>query len=309
MGYLCQTSDLTVVRSGNLPDSLRPLTWAGDEEVFGSSESGRLRALKMEVLSRNTPAFTEINFATAAGILTYRIDIDRIDVRGETGILSVFTDISETCRRERVLKTLLRELSHRSKNLLAIVQGIATQTARQALSLDYFLSKFRGRIQSLAYSQDLVTDSSWRGAFLFTLAERQFSAYWPSIDTRIAVHGVNAHLSPNASLHIGLALHELIVDAASRGAVAAGANAVTIDCTQTTLDDKAAIELVWKERLPAAFSWREDREETSFARTVLERVVPVAIGGKATYRITADLVEYRLAIPAQEYEILTETEE
>lgn len=275
-----------------------------DESVFGADDGTRLIALKRSVACSNAPASTEIDMTSATGVLTYRIDIERVDTPGMTGILSVITDISETRHRERILKTLLRELSHRSKNLLAIIQGIATQTARQALSLDYFLTKFRGRIQSLSYSQDLVTDSSWRGAYLFALTERQFSAYWPGSETPICINGINAHLSPNATLHIGLALHELIVNSASYGAISAGVNSLTIDCFETILDENEAIELAWIEHLPPAATLRE-ADEPTFARTVLERVVPVAIGGKAMYLTTPDRIEYHLTIPSREYEIVT----
>ncbi|OBZ92617.1 histidine kinase [Pararhizobium polonicum] len=304
-GYLYQSDNLDVVFSGNLPEGLRSLEAReqADEKTFGAEDGARLTALKRDVARNCSPASTEIDVTSATGVLTYRIDIERIDTQGMTGILSVITDISETRHRERILKTLLRELSHRSKNLLAIIQGIATQTARQALSLDYFLTKFRGRIQSLAYSQDLVTDSSWRGAYLFALAERQFSAYWPDSETPIAIRGINAHLSPNAALHIGLALHELIVNSASYGAISAGVNSLTIDCFETALDGNDAIELTWIEHLPPAVTLRETDEHT-FARTVLERVVPVAIGGRALYLTAPDRVEYHLTIPSREYEII-----
>jgi two-component sensor histidine kinase len=304
-GYVYQSDDLDTVLCGNLPEGLQLLATEnqGEEAVFGVEDGTRLVALKRSVTNTNAPVSTEIDVAAATGVLTYRIDIERIDAAGMTGILSVITDISETRHRERILKTLLRELSHRSKNLLAIIQGIATQTARQALSLDYFLTKFRGRIQSLAYSQDLVTDSSWRGAYLFALTERQFSAYWPDSETPISINGINAHLSPNATLHIGLALHELIVNSASYGAISAGVNSLTIDCFETLLDENKAIELAWVEHLPLAATQREVDEHT-FARTVLERVVPVAIGGKAMYVTTPDRIEYHLTIPAREYEII-----
>lgn len=310
-GYLYQSDDLDVVLSGNLPKVLQPLAKGpeAEKEVFGFEEGTRLSALKRDVASRNTPASTEIDVLSPAGVLTYRIDIERVDTLGMIGILSVITDISEARHRERILKTLLRELSHRSKNLLAIIQGIATQTARQALSLDYFLSKFRGRIQSLAYSQDLVTDSSWRGAYLFTLAERQVSAYWPATENPISVRGINAHLSPNATLHVGLALHELIVNSASYGAISAGINSLTIDCFETLLDDQDAIELAWIEHLPPASALRKEAEDHTFALTVLERVVPVAVGGRAMYLTTSDRIEYRLTIPWREYEIITCVEE
>jgi two-component sensor histidine kinase len=309
-GYLYQSDDQDVFLSGNLPESLQALAEKPQaaEDFFGREEHARLETLRNEVACNKTAASTEVDVPAPSGVLTYRIDIERIEASGMTGILSVITDISETRHRERILKTLLRELSHRSKNLLAIIQGIATQTARQALSLDTFLAKFRGRIQSLAYSQDLVTDSSWRGAYLFTLTERQLSAYWPQSENQISVRGINAHLSPNATLHIGLALHELIVNSASHGAIAAGVNSLSIDCFETFYDDQKAIELAWIEHLPPTSVLRETDEHT-FARTVLERVVPVAVGGKAMYLTTADRIEYRLTVPSREYEIITRVAE
>lgn len=307
-GYVYQPDGFDTTVSGNLPEALQLLATTSEAEktVFGAEDGARLIALKRGVAGTNTPASTEIDVTSATGVLTYRIDIERVDTTGMVGILSVITDISETRHRERILRTLLRELSHRSKNLLAIIQGIATQTARQALSLDYFLTKFRGRIQSLAYSQDLVTDSSWRGAYLFTLTERQLSAYWLDTETPISINGINAHLSPNATLHIGLALHELAVNSASYGAISAGVNSLMIDCFETTFDEDTAIELAWVEHLPPAAALSEAEDHT-FARTVLERVVPVAIGGKALYLTTPERIEYRLTIPSREYEIINET--
>ncbi|MGO8070652.1 HWE histidine kinase domain-containing protein, partial [Rhizobium leguminosarum] len=81
-------------------------------------------------------------------------------------LLSVMAEVTESRHREKVLKSLLRELSHLSKNLLAIIQGIATQTARNTLSLDSFLLKFRLRLSpGLSYSQDLIMQNFRPGEF------------------------------------------------------------------------------------------------------------------------------------------------
>ena len=94
-----------------------------------------------------------------------------------SGIVSTIVDVTSQKHREQTLRTLLREVSHRSKNLLAIIQSIATQTGRYSGSIDVFLTRFRGRIQSLASSQDLVTSSNWRGATLSELVAGQVSRY------------------------------------------------------------------------------------------------------------------------------------
>jgi two-component sensor histidine kinase len=310
VGFIHQSADMKVKLFGNLPAGLVRADAGIPEygDLFGGDEDARLAAIKRAVLKEQQSTTTEVEIQSANGIITYRVEMEPVPIIDGGGILTVITDISDTLHRERILKTLLRELSHRSKNLLAIIQGIATQTARQALSLDGFLTTFRGRIQSLSYSQDLVTDSSWRGAYLFTLAERQFSSYWPDVENPIALSGINAHLSPNAALHIGLALHELIVNSASHGAIAAGVNSLTVSCFETVFNGQKAIELQWIEHLPASETVAKADEHT-FARTVLERVVPIAIGGKAIYITASGRIEYHLTVPAREYEIITRIEE
>ncbi|WP_245294890.1 sensor histidine kinase [Rhizobium rhizosphaerae] len=304
-GYVLQDAQLNLIASANVPDIALHLAFAGPDDANG--EAARIGNLKREVIALGRATTAEVDIASSAGLMTFRFDIEPMaDQFG--GIVLILRDVSDTRHRERVLKTLLRELSHRSKNLLAIIQGIATQTARQARSLDSFLVTFRGRIQSLASSQDLVTDSSWRGAFLFALAEKQFAAYWSEPGMPITPTGIDAHLSPNAALHIGLALHELIVNSASHGAIAAGVSSLTLDCFETVMDGKEALELVWLEHLPVGSTPMEGTE-ASFARTVLERVVPIAIGGKARYLAQSDRIEYHLFIPPHEYEIITRVEE
>ena len=304
-GYVLQDPQLNLVASANVPDIAMHLAFAGPDDPH--DDAARIGTMKREVVSLGRAMTTEVDVASSAGLMTFRFDIEPM-ADHEDGIVLIVRDVSDTRHRERVLKTLLRELSHRSKNLLAIIQGIATQTARQARSLDSFLVTFRGRIQSLASSQDLVTDSSWRGAFLFALAEKQFAAYWSEPGMPITPTGIDAHLSPNAALHIGLALHELIVNSASHGAIAAGASSLTLDCFETLMEEKDALELVWLEYLPVGLA-PMDGNEASFARTVLERVVPIAIGGKARYVALPDRIEYHLFIPQHEYEIITRVEE
>ncbi len=306
IGYFYQSADLEPLRTGPLPSGLSiPEGSDPDTALFGEYYGRKLIEAKHRVLDGLGSQSLEAEFTDPGGHRIYRIDIERVEENNETvGLLSIITDISESHRRERVLRTLLRELSHRSKNLLAIIQGVAAQTARQALSLDCFLVTFRGRIQSLASSQDLVTDASWRGVYLFTLAEKQLQAYWPDPDMPAIVTGINAHLSPNAALHIGLALHELAVNSASHGALSAGVTSLTINCFETTHEGGKAVEIDWIEYLPPVAT-PEEPDERPFGRTVLERVVPSAVDGKAYYLTAPGQIEYRLIVPAREYEILT----
>ncbi|MDI7860697.1 sensor histidine kinase [Rhizobiaceae bacterium n13] len=300
-----QSADLLIRHSENLPDHLKALLVLGKDDtcLFGELDGIRVMQAKQAVLANGETALIEVECETDDGTRTYEMRIERTEEEGIYGILSIIIEVTDTRHRERVLKTLLRELSHRTKNLLAIIQGIATQTARYTPSLDDFLTKFRGRLQSLSNSQDLVTDSSWRGAFLFDLAQRQFAPYWPEGEPPLRLKGINAHLTPNATVHLGLALHELVVNSASHGAIAYGMPSISLECRLATLGDRKAIEIVWIERLPQS-SDELSFGEHNFGRTVLERVVPTSMNGVASFNVTPDLIEYRLTIPDSEYEIL-----
>lgn len=307
VSIIYQDACLLVSYFENLPEHLTGIAALGIDDIalFGEKDGNHILGLKRDVLSSGKQAKAEISIPSAEGIKIYEIKMERTDGASH-GILSVIFEVTESRHREKVLKSLLRELSHRSKNLLAIIQGIATQTARNTLSLDNFLIKFRGRLQSLSNSQDLITDSSWRGAYLFELAQKQFAPYWPDASIPVPIHGINAHLTPNAAVHLGLALHELIVNSATHGAIAAGTTSITLDCQAVEWEGKQAVEIVWSETIvtPGAAN---DFEDNSFSKTVLERVVPTSMNGRAKLGVSPEHLDYRLTIPETEYEILKQS--
>ena len=202
----------------NLPDC-----WAQpidepptDVSIFGDEIAATLSTAKKGVAEQNQPVATEIECDDRI----FKVLIQPVlQPDGTTDTMSTIIELTAERHREKVLKALLREVSHRSKNLLAIIHSIATQTARNSGSLPLFLARFTGRLFSLAQSQDLVTDSSWRGAFLFDLARGQLEKYLPRNAAPIEIQGENVHLSPNEAIHVGLAIHELAVNSASYGAL------------------------------------------------------------------------------------------
>lgn len=305
ISILYQDGKQAILYAENLPPHFAELFKAGgsDASLFGEAHGKYLKALKQKVLETGTPNSAEVEIPVDGEMRTYELKVQRVGRRDAFGLLSVMSEVTETRHREKVLKSLLRELSHRSKNLLAIIQGIATQTARNTLSLDAFLVKFRGRLQSLSNSQDLITDSSWRGAYLFELAEKQFAPYWPDTAGSMPIFGINAHLTPNAAVHLGLALHELIVNSASYGAIAGGASSITLNCKEAKIAGKKAIEVAWVEVLPNGSEVHEF-SENSFGRTVLERVVPSSMNGKSELTLVPGRIEYHLTMPETEFEIL-----
>lgn len=217
------------------------------------------------------------------------------------GVIITLHDVTDERNRDVTVNALLREVSHRSKNLLAIVQSVAMQTAHHSDDIKDFLDKFRGRLHALSSTQDLVTESNWRGTHFQTLVMSQLARVSPSVlkDTRIT--GDNPLLGPNASLHIGLAIHELAANAVIHGALAdhqAGHVWVNAQIEKTAgLPQQLIIE--WQE---TGIDARQVRQAPRFGTMVLERIVPLSVGGSASYAIDDQRVSYRLAVPSDQFE-------
>ena len=302
---LYQTPDLFYAWGENIPSYWLEKWRVGGQDcdfIFSTSMS-RLDHAKRTALESGTAQNVElaINDGDKLRWIEFHIDCDRDSEGNVLGLVTTALEISEMKRREQVLKTLLREVSHRSKNLLAIVQSIASQTARFTDSVDDFLLKFRGRIQSLSYSQDLVTDSNWHGALFLDLVHSQIEKYIDINDDRLTVESDNPYLFPGAALHVGLALHELIINATSFGGLSIPYGRVVISA-KIHRSEKGDEELVihWEETNPAMPEVYN--HDPRFGSAVLQRIVPAAVGGKADYRVDGAGAVYSLTVPAEQFD-------
>lgn len=276
-----------------------------DRNLLPPQQADRLVAAKQNVIATGNSDGLEISLADKSSGMRWFdicIDADHSPQGQVQGVVVTVIETTEQKRREQTLKALLREVSHRSKNLLAIIQSIASQTGHYSTSIDGFLERFRGRLQSIASSQDLVTSSNWRGAGFRELVIGQVGRY--SIDTGRTVHisGDDPYLNPNAALHIGLAVHELAVNSASYGALARTGGYVEVAAIASKdADGEVHMTLRWTEAIgPLADT---EARKKRFGSVALERVVPAALNGSAELEIGPDRLEYRLVMPKANFEL------
>jgi two-component sensor histidine kinase len=300
-----QNRDLRVVWAQNVPSTWEHQNIVGltDVQYLSAADHDRIADLKHKVLASGAPQRLEIRQTVEAGNRWYDmwLDADHDESGDVVGVVTTLVETTSHKLREQTLRTLLREVSHRSKNLLAIIQSIATQTGRYSGSIDVFLSRFSGRIQSLASSQDLVTSSNWRGARLSKLIEGQAARYCEDPSYSVRLEGADPHLSPNATLHIGLALHELIVNSMSHGALSRPNGYVAVVARmERDGDGRRACILIWIEKARNA---GQDKPDKRFGSITLERVVPASLDGKAELVIGNGTVEYRLTVPEANFEL------
>ena len=278
--------------------SLKPGITPSDQAIFGADIGGRLQEMKAGLTKPGDRAELEIE----AGDDTFFEFRCRMITMGDSDIslMTIVIDRTEDRRRERLLRALLREVSHRSKNLLAIIQSIASQTARYSGTLETFLTKFRGRLHALSQSQDLITDSSWRGAYFRDLLKQQVDRYVQENADLVKVSGEDVLLTPNASLHIGLALHELVVNAVSHGDFLSRRRPIEVSCERIETDAGPQIRVLWLEPVGSLDTESLKSARTArFGSTVLERVVPSSVNGRARHSLEKEQVLYELTFPQE----------
>lgn len=180
----------------------------------------------------------------------------------------------ERDEREAHVRLIMRELSHRSKNLLAIVLAIARQTSRHTTSFTDFESRFNSRIQALADAHDLLVEQQWSGAYLDDLVRAQLTAFGTE---RVATQGERIMLRTEAVQNVALALHELATNALKYGALSLPAGRVNIDWTRQPATDpgEANLRLTWRESGGPPV---EAPGKKGFGCFVLERVTINALG-------------------------------
>jgi PAS domain S-box-containing protein len=135
-------------------------------------------------------------------------------------------DISERKEREEKEHLLMREINHRAKNMLSVVDAIAHQTATR--NPEDFIERFSERIQALSANQDLLVRNEWNGVEIAELARAQLAHFADLIGSRIAVRGPGLRLKAASAQAIGLALHELATNAGKYGALSTDAGRVDI---------------------------------------------------------------------------------
>lgn len=278
-----------------------------DSRLFPDSEAAALVAVKQEVLrsgiSRKHELALDHKDGTRFFDLYLQPDCDESGTMA--GLLTSIVDVTDRRRSEAIRQTLLREVTHRSKNLLAIVIGLAAQTSRTARSIDDFLERFNGRLQSIARSQDLVTETNWRGARLSELIATQVETFAADDATgQVEFEGRDDYLKANAALYVGLALHELAVNSVQHGALSSANGQLSVAVERLAgSEDRTSVEpairIVWSEQRDGGV---EGPDSDEFGYVLLTRLVPAAVGGTATLTIDAEGLRYDVTLLRREYE-------
>ena len=161
----------------------------------------------------------EIRFAGGRRIFIAGHSIPIRNDYGEVcGSVGAFLDLTPQRRELELLQAVSREMSHRLKNTLAIVQAIARKTLRPLLEADVFAA-FEDRLISLAKYQDLLHGQDWTGATLAQVVNLALGVVPSGASERVAAAGPEITIPPNSALMLSMILHELATNALKHGAL------------------------------------------------------------------------------------------
>lgn len=230
----------------------------------------------------------EQRWLSVQGEMQYRADGTPLAV---TGFAS---DISARKFAEEHRSVLAHELTHRVKNTLATVGAVVSQTLRDAASLDDAREAVEGRIASLGAAHELLLRDEIDGAAIGDIVDKVLAPFTDRDGRRITASGPAIHLTPEVTLALSMALHELATNAVKYGALSTGAGRVVIVW--------ALIGAHVGRRF--TFSWIEEGgppvvqpTRTGFGTRMIERVLSRHVRGTATIRYLAEGVRFAIEAP------------
>lgn len=222
---------------------------------------------------------------------TVEISISVSPVRDASGAVfgasKIARDITERNESHRRIELLVRELHHRSRNLLAIIQSIANLTA--AKSPGEFIPRFMERLQAMARNHALLVRTNYESADVAEIIATLMEPFRDLLGSRIRFEGPKVRLNAKATQYFGLALHELMTNSVMFGALSGADGEIDM---QWRTDDGAF-----------SFDWRETSApgrpigKPGFGATVLNDIVGTTVNGESVFDVKSGAVNWSLRWP------------
>ncbi|RYI99141.1 MAG: PAS domain S-box protein, partial [Acetobacteraceae bacterium] len=256
-----------------------------------------------EVLAQGIEAEAEVRLLRPDGAVAWVRASAAVSARAADGsplrIVSVVRDVTERRRAEQARELLAREVDHRAKNALAVVQAVVRLTPKDTLAS--YAKAVEARINALARTHTLLANGRWAGTELHSLARAELGAFLPDPakaspgkgGTTLA--GPVVMLSPAASQAISMVLHELATNATKYGALSAPGGAVHL---HWSVDEaQGHLTLNWEERGGPPVTGPPAR--LGFGSKVIEATMRDQLGGEASQCWKTEGLVCRIRVPLE----------
>ncbi|MGO9487240.1 MAG: PAS domain S-box protein [Rhodomicrobium sp.] len=282
------------------------------ERIMGLSKSQAAGQFFEDTVSKAIAAHCLPLFRECAGTakpLTYDEDLDLpagayslqttlLPVRNEAGqvyrLIVINRDITARKAYEKHLHLLMREVNHRAKNLLAVVQAVVRQTAGEQ-DPGLFEKRLNERIAGLAASHDLLAKNEFRGVDTRSLVAAQLAHFKDLIGSRAVLDGPPALLKPEAAQALGMALHELATNAGKYGALSCRQGTIRVEWEIAANGQGPLFKIRWIERNGPP---PEQPKRQGFGQKVMVQMAEYALEGKVSLSYPSSGLVWELTAPA-----------
>jgi PAS domain S-box-containing protein len=275
----------------------------GDDDEYRSALHPDDRHLmeKFHELADKQDSFTsEYRVVRPDGTMLWLRGRGQVTVRAPDGkaerMVSIVTDVTDRKAAEDHIQFLMHEISHRSKNLLMVIQSIARRTARTAGTMEEFENRFERRLQGLAASHDVLVRENWHGAPLADLVRQQLVPFAEIQSSRFEIAGPDVVITAEAAQAIGLAIHELATNAIKYGALSEASGKVSVSwMLDGEADAPGPLLLSWIEQGGPPVS---PPSRKGFGHVVIGEMVERSLNGKVAVEFASEGLRWRVSIPA-----------
>jgi two-component sensor histidine kinase/CheY-like chemotaxis protein len=221
----------------------RPLSIDNIRQLFHGDGFNRIEKLIAEHAPVQTFQ-TEIEIVRPNGEIRYCVCAAAMTLNASGSVSRVnivMIDITDRKLAEQRQLLLAREVDHRARNALAVVQSIVRLT--RATTAESYVAAVEGRIHALSQAHTLLSETRWQGADLQRLVSEELAPYRSGEILRVAIDGPPVFLSAEKAQNVALALHELATNSAKYGALSVASG--TLNVTWTDAD--GTMTLNWRE--------------------------------------------------------------
>lgn len=268
------------------------LGWGWLDAVHPQDRAAAASAMR-QALASKAPATMEYRLRHSSGEWRWT-QARTVPLVNEDGSIrswvGMTVDITDRRNWEEQQKLLLGELSHRVKNVLAVVQSMATRTLTGKRTLSEAGEILIRRLHALSRAHDMLTTRNWRGAPLRAIVEGELAPF----AGRTSVKGPELMIGPRMAQTLALVLHELATNATKHGALS---------------NDDGQVSVVWSvlgsgENARFHFEWRETGgppvkppERKGFGTSLLNIAITGDADDVSPLRFEPEGVVYEINVP------------